>query len=372
MPAFARGYMGHGAGNQNRLRKNEAAFDGIDLPSAYLSEPHTPETEVTVGGVRYAQPFGVAPIGLGGIIWPGADAAIARAVSAACLPMTLSAVGSLSIEDAAEICGRRLWFQLYNLSSRDVRDDLLARADAAGVRELVLTIDVPSPSRREAALSAGLPPGGDVSLVSALQASVKPAYALNVLRHGVPGFATLARYAPSGSKDVAGFVRRLLSARVGPEDIKAIRARWPHRLVVKGVLSVEDAKRALDLGADALWLSNHGGRQSDALSSPIDQLPSIRDCVSDDVSVFIDSGVRSGLDVLRALSLGASMAFLGRPFYASVAAMGSAGPKHAIDILSGELRHSMIQHAGVWSPPCVGLTALAAESPTATKTGGAA
>jgi L-lactate dehydrogenase (cytochrome) len=345
IPEFAWAFLEHGSEHEQRLAKNLVAFQEIDLSPRYLSQATKIDTSVDIHGISYAYPFGVAPIGLGGLIWPGADRAIAQAAATRNIPMVLSTVASLSIEDAAQLSHGNLWFQLYPTVSRDIRDDLLDRADAAGIRNLVITIDVPSPARRETARRAGLPAGGKISAASALQTARHPRYALEILRNGIPTFANLTRYAEKGSQSVANLVQSELAARFSPADIESLRARWPHRITIKGILTPEDATDALDLGANALWMSNHGGRQSDALPTPIDRLPEVRASVGSAVPIFLDSGVRSGLDVLRAISRGADCVFLGRPFYYAVAAMGPKGAAHAIDILAKGLSHSMIQHS---------------------------
>ncbi|MBU2937381.1 MULTISPECIES: alpha-hydroxy acid oxidase [Pacificibacter] len=345
IPEFAWAFLEHGSGHEQRLAKNLAAFQEIDLSPRYLSQAPQIDTTVDIHGTRYAYPFGVAPVGLGGLIWPGSDRAIAQAAAARNIPMVLSTVASLSIEDAAQLSCANLWFQLYPTVSREIRDDLLDRADAAGIRNLVITIDVPSPARRETARRAGLPAGGKISTASALQTAMHPRYALEVLRNGIPTFANLTRYAEKGSQSVASLVQSELAARFNPADIESLRTRWPHQITIKGILTPEDAAGALDLGADALWMSNHGGRQSDALPTPVDCLPEVRASVGDTVPIFLDSGVRSGLDLLRAMSRGADCVFLGRPFYYAVAAMGPKGAAHAVDILAKELSHSMNQHS---------------------------
>ncbi|MGJ8530392.1 MAG: alpha-hydroxy acid oxidase [Maritalea sp.] len=345
MPRFAWAFLEHGSEHEQRLAKNLAAFQGIDLSPRYLSQATKIDTSVDIDGISYAYPFGVAPVGLGDLIWPGADRAIVQAAAAQNIPMVLSTVASLSIEDASQLSRGNLWFQLYPTVSREIRDDLLDRAQAAGIRNLVITIDVPSPARRETARRAGLPPGGRISAASVLQTAMRPRYALEVLRKGIPTFANLTGYAEKRSQSVASLVQSELAARFSPADIKNVRARWPHRIIIKGILTPEDATDALDLGADALWMSNHGGRQSDALPTPVDRLPAVRASVGNAVPIFIDSGARSGLDVLRAMSRGANCVFLGRPLYYAVAAMGPKGATHAIDILAKGLSHSMIQHS---------------------------
>ncbi|MBU2865723.1 alpha-hydroxy acid oxidase [Pacificibacter marinus] len=349
IPEFAWAFLEHGSEHEQRLAKNLTAFQKIDLSPRYLSPESKIDTSVDIHGTHYAYPFGIAPVGLGDLIWPGADRAIAQAAAAQNIPMVLSTVASLSIENAAQLSRGNLWFQLYPTVSREISDNLLDRADAAGIRNLVITIDVPSPARRETARRAGLPAGGKISAASALQTAMCPRYALEVLRKGVPTFANFARYAQKGSQSVASLVQSELAARFSPADIESLRVRWPHRITIKGILTPEDAAGALDLGADALWMSNHGGRQSDALPTPVDCLPEVRASVGDTVPIFLDSGVRSGLDLLRAMSRGADCVFLGRPFYYAVAAMGPKGAAHAVDILANGLSHSMIQHSAAYT-----------------------
>lgn len=339
IPRFAWDYLDHGAGAETLLTRNRAAFDAVTLEPAFLHPRPPVELSCDLFGIRYDAPFGVSPVGFGGMVWPGADRAIARAAHGANIPYALSTVANASIEETGAITEGRFWFQLYPPRDESIRSDLLDRAWQAGCRVLVLTIDTPGPSRRERAAKSGMSYSMRPTARNFAQAAMRPRWSLAVLRHGLPEFVNFAKYAPGGSGR-SGLVR-LAASQIGwpfgLEVTKQIRDAWKGTLVLKGVLCPADAKAAREIGADAVIVSNHGGRQSDGARPSLEALPDIRQTLGGNIPVMLDSGVRSGLDIERARARGAAFVMLGRPFYTSVAALGPPGPAHLIDILRAEL-----------------------------------
>jgi isopentenyl diphosphate isomerase/L-lactate dehydrogenase-like FMN-dependent dehydrogenase len=276
------------------------------------------------------------------VVAPGTDLALARAAATAGIPYALSTAATTSIEAIAEAAPES-WFQLYVGRDEAVVDGLIARAGATGVPVLIVTADVPAPGKRRRDLVNGF----------RLPFKPSPAIALGVLRHpgwgwrmatgGAPRFANLALYAAprASSGALAHFMAGQSSARLDWALLRQIRARWPRRLLLKGVLHPDDAVMARDCGDDGVIVSNHGARQLDAALAPIAALPAIRAALGEGVPVLLDGGVRTGEDVARALILGADMVLLGRPFVFAAAALGAAGPGWAIATLADEFDRAL-------------------------------
>ena len=302
-------------------------------------------TGVQLFGKNYSQPFGIAPVGMGGMIWPNAEAALAQTAAAHEIPMILSTVACASIETAAELCRGQLWYQLYSPADESIRWDLLQRAEAAGIDVLVVTVDAPGPARRERPLRSGFSMAPKITPKMITQALLHPQWTAGIARLGLPQFQNFLRYLPEHStlEDRANFVRTQLGRQVLPQELEAIRIRWSGTLIVKGILHAEDALTAIAAGADGIVVSNHGGRHTDASPTSIDALPLIREAVGPEFPIILDSGVRSGLDVFRALETGADFVLLGRAFYYGLAALGPRGAAHVVSTLADELHQSMRQ-----------------------------
>ena len=344
MPGFAWGYLEHGQSRETRLAENIAVFDRVTLGQSVLHDMGAPDTSTEILGQRFARPFGIAPVGLTSMMWPDGEHHFARVARETNLPMVLSTVANVPLEKIAPEAGGKMWFQLYATEDRAARLDLVHRAEAAGVDTLVITIDVPVTSRREVASISGLPPRGRLTARMVAQATLCPDWALRTLKRGRPDFVNFRPYLPETAsfEDMGDFAARNLGRRATPDEIAEIRALWPGKLVIKGILSEADARTALDLGADALWVSNHGARQNDAVLPSLTALQMLRPRFPD-TCLILDSGIRSGLDVLRALRLGADFVFLGRPWFYGLAALGPSGAGHVADILNAELEHAMRQ-----------------------------
>ncbi|MCU0346413.1 MAG: alpha-hydroxy-acid oxidizing protein [Saprospiraceae bacterium] len=345
IPRFAFEYLDGGCNEDVNLRKNTEEIRQVELRPYYLS-PHTAsDTRCELFGQVYDAPFGIAPIGLQGLIWPNSPEILARAAVAHNIPFILSTVSTTSIERIGELTGGRFWFQLYHPREDRLRDDLLDRAEGAGCQVLVALCDVPSFGFRPRDIRNGLAMPPSMSLRNILQIMGRPTWALNTLRHGKPRFETMFRYFPKnlnikqlGKTMNETFAGRLNEAKLGP-----IRDRWKGKLVLKGVASVEDAEMAIRLGLDGIILSNHGGRQLDAGQSTIATLPDIAKQCKGRIAVMMDSGIRSGPDIARTLASGADFAFLGRSFMYGVAALGEEGGHHVISMLKIQLKQVMEQ-----------------------------
>jgi len=345
IPRFAFEYLDGGCNEDVNLRKNTDEIRQVELKPLYLT-PHTSSnTKTELFGHEYDAPFGIAPVGLQGLMWPGAPEILARAAKEHNIPFVLSTVSTASIEKIGEITEGQFWFQLYHPSDNALRDDILNRAEAAGCKTLVLLCDVPTFGFRPRDIRNGLAMPPRMTLKNILQILGRPHWALRTLLHGQPNFATMVKYMPKGlnMKQLGAYMNATFSGRLNEEKIKPIRDRWKGNLVLKGVASEEDTETALRLGLDGIIVSNHGGRQLDAGESTIRSLGPIARKYRGKLRIMIDSGLRSGPDIARSMASGAEFTFLGRTFMYSVAALGAKGGQHAIAMLKVQLKQVMEQ-----------------------------
>ncbi|EME69248.1 L-lactate dehydrogenase [Paramagnetospirillum caucaseum] len=343
LPGFAFGFLDGGSGEEGGLRRNRDRLEAVVLAPKACGGVK-PETTATLFGRDYRLPFGAAPVGMGNLLWPGADLMVARQAARLGFPVVASTVATTPLEEIAEAAGGNAWFQLYVSREERINRDLLARAWAAGIRELVVTVDVPvaGDRRRDVRNRFILPFRPGPRFVA--QVATAPLWALETLRAGSPGFPNLARYVGEvDGKTLAGFISSQIKDDLAWDDIKALRDLWQGRMLVKGVMTAPDAKAALDVGADGVWVSNHGGRQLDAAPAAIDSLAAIRAALGNGAVVVMDGGIRSGEDVVRAGAVGADFVFCGRAFYYGAAAAGEAGAARAADLLAADLRRTLIQ-----------------------------
>jgi L-lactate dehydrogenase (cytochrome) len=350
IPNFAFDYIEEGCNDGIAVSHNRQALDSVQLVSQYTAQYQEPNLTTTLFGRQYDAPVGIAPLGLSGLVWPKASIMHARTARQANVPFVLSTVSTISIETAAQHAANNLWFQLYPPADREICLDLLSRTEAVGCTNLVVTIDVPTPSRRIKALKSGLSVPPKISVGSIWQSCLRPQWSLATVAAGLPQFANLTPYMDTKTMamaDAAEFIRNTLRDVVDLAYLQWLRQHWHGQLIVKGVMSVADAKAIRDIGADGIIVSNHGGRQLDAAPSPVMLLPDIMQEVGADMTVLADSGVESGVDVARYLALGAQAVLSGRPFMYGVGAGGQAGSDKCIELLRLELQQVMSQlHCG--------------------------
>ncbi len=345
IPAFAFDYLDGGCNEGVGLARNRSDLQGVQLKPSYLKPYSGCNLETELFGVRYSAPFGIAPIGLQGLIWPGSPEILARAAREQGIPFLLSTVGTASLERIAEVSEGTAWFQYYHPADPEVRDDLLRRAEAAGYKVLVLLCDTPTFGFRPGEIRNGLSMPPQMTLSNFLQVVGRPRWALKTLQTGTPRFANLLPYMPE-MLDLAGlgrFMDGFFNKRQDPDKIAYVRDRWKGKLVLKGVSTLEDAETAHRLGLDGIIVSNHGGRQLDAGPSSIAALQQIAPAFGSKFTVMLDSGLRSGPDIARALATGAAFTFLGRPFMYGVGALGENGGNHVAGLLKVQLRQVMEQ-----------------------------
>ena len=347
VPRFAFEYLDGGAGADGGIARNWRALDAVELIPRYGRTTALPATAIELFGRPYAAPIGIAPMGGPAIVWPGADRCLAQAAQLARIPYALGSVGGMTIEAAAKLAPDVLWFQLYRFADHGhaVGFDLARRAEAAGVQVLMLTLDVPVRTTRPREVASGITTPFRPGLAMALSMALSPRWLRALWKNGNPRFSNLLPYlgADATLAQAALFVRDRMRGAFTWDEVARYRERWKRPLVVKGILHPQDAEKAVALGVDGLVVSNHGGRQIDALPAAIDALPAIAAQVGTRATVLWDSGVRSGVDVARALALGASAAFAGKAFLWGLGALGEDGPSHVIDLLVEELRATLGQ-----------------------------
>ena len=344
LPGFVWDYLAGGCADDLNVSANRRALDAVTLCPTYLAPCGETRLDTKLFGTDYNAPFGVAPLGLSGLICPDASLHQAEAARDIGVPFVLSTMSTNAIEDVADRVGSNFWFQLYPPADEHIRDDLLARAKAAGVDVLVATIDVPTPGRRPADIRSGLAVPPRIDLRSIVQSALHPQWALAQARQGLPEFANLTPYLQQGDiQRTAAEIRFALRKPVDEDVIKDLRSRWDGALVVKGVLNVTDAKTAIAAGADGIIVSNHGGRQNDAAPASADALPAIADAVGERCTVMVDGGVQSGTDIARYLALGANAVFCGRAIAYGSGALGQPGAGHALGLLRDELEQIVTQ-----------------------------
>lgn len=345
IPKFAFEYLDGGCNEDVNLTRNTSQIRDIELMPQYLTAHPSTSLETTLFGQTYAAPFGVAPVGLQGLMWPDSPKILARAAKAHQLPFILSTVSTASIETIAEIMEGNFWFQLYHPTEDKVRDDIINRAKDAGCPVLVILCDVPTFGYRPRDIRNGLGMPPKMTLANILQIMGSPRWTMETLKVGQPKFETLTPYTPKGLslKQLGLFMDKTFSGRLNEEKIKPIRDMWPGKLVLKGVASENDAEMAHRLGLDGIIISNHGGRQLDAGPSSIACVPNLAKQFGDKMTVMMDSGLRSGPDIARTIASGAAFTFLGRAFMYGVAALGQEGGMHTMSILRRQLQQVMEQ-----------------------------
>lgn len=345
MPAFAFEYLDGGCNDNVNLSRNFEDIKNILLEPRYLKNFGSTSIKSKILGMEFDAPFGIAPVGLQGLMWPNAPAILAKASLKHNIPFVLSTVTTLSIEKASELSEGRAWFQLYNPVSDELRNDILNRAHHAGCPVLVLLCDVPTFGYRPKDFKNGLALPPKLSFKNILQIMGKPLWALNTLKYGSPKFKTLEPYIQKGMsiKQLGAFMDKTFSGRLNEEVIMPIRDKWKGKLVLKGVSSSQDTEDAIRMGFDGIIISNHGGRQLDASPSSVSVLKEINDKYHQKIEIMIDSGIKSGSDIARVLACGAKFTFMGRSFMYGVCALGDEGGHHTINMFKIQFKQVMEQ-----------------------------
>lgn len=346
LPRLVFDFIDGGAGDETAVERNLEVFRRIRLVPKVLSLSDQRSLATRLLGQDHAAPFGVSPMGLGRLAWHDTDEGLVRAAASAGIPYALSTVGSTSIERVAELAGGKAWFQIYLSGDPRISTVLMERAWRAGMGTLIVTVDANHPGRRLRDLrnGFGLPFKPKPSVIADFMRH--PRWSLGTLLAGSPRVVNLEDASgPSNEPmSVATVLKNLAAASLDWSVLERIRDKWPGKLIVKGVLHPDDARRIAGLGIDAISVSNHGGRQLGAAVSPVEALPAIRRAVGDDYPLLLDSGVRSGEDIVKALVLGANFVLLGRPFLFAAAALGgAAGGPFVIELLKNELAGAMAQ-----------------------------
>ena len=346
MPHFAAEYLFAGTGYDEALENNRKVFNQIFLVPKYLKGTITPVLKTKLFGYEYDAPFGMAPVGMTSLMWPGAEIALSKMSVKNNVPFALSTVACASVEEVGKHLNGQGWFQLYPPEDKAIRNDLLKRAKNAGFKTLVVTADIPASSRRERLRMAGVSVPPKNNLRTFFQAAICPSWSLGTLINGIPAFGTMDQYSNGdwhgNAKSKAGFAGSQMQRYLDWDYLKEVRDIWKGPIVLKGLMHEDDAIKTTKI-VDAIYLSNHGGRQIDIAPSPLQILPDIRKKIGPNFPIIIDSGFYSGQDISKGLMLGADFVMTGRPFIIGLAALGSKGANHVHDILKDELSNIMEQ-----------------------------
>ncbi len=339
IPGFVFEYLEGGAEDEITLRRNRTAFEALRFVPQTLVDTSARHHRTPLFEQECAAPLVIAPTGGNGVLHPDGDICLARAAARLGIPFCLSSVSTVRLEDVATAAGGRLWMQLYVLRDRAIAEDIMRRADGAGYEALVFTSDANVFGSREWDRRNYRMPGKP-SLHSLLDALRHPRWLYQVMGRGVPQFRNLEKFLPPGGARAVGgstVLPPMFDATICWNDLAWIRRFWRRKLLIKGILSVSDAKRAAELGCDGIVLSNHGGRQLDSCVAPIEILPEVVAAVGQQLTIIIDSGFRRGTDIAKALALGADAVMLGRATLYGLVSGGEPGVDRALQILTSEL-----------------------------------
>ncbi|MCI2399913.1 alpha-hydroxy-acid oxidizing protein [Aliiroseovarius sp. N1Y82] len=343
LPGFAFEYLDSGTGRELGVARNRQALDDILFLPAILHGNLVPDLRCKFLGQDFDLPIGIAPVGMSGMIWAGAETLLAKGAVSANIPYCQSTVAAEGPEEVGPHVGQNGWFQHYPVNSADIRRDMLKRIRAAGFTKLVMTVDVPGESRRERQRRAHVAMPPKLTAKVAWQVLTHPAWALAMARVGAPRMPFPESYVEASGSDAFVHAGRVIRGWPDWDYLQALRDDWQGDLIVKGVQDPDDARRMAALGVNAVWVSNHAGRQFEAGPAAIHRLPLIREAVGADLPLIYDSGVESGLDIMRAIALGADMVFLGKAFHFALAALGAKGIAHLLHILRADMVANMSQ-----------------------------
>ncbi|MEZ8583086.1 FMN-dependent L-lactate dehydrogenase LldD [Vibrio cyclitrophicus] len=343
LPPFLFHYIDGGSYGEHTLRRNTADLAEIALKQRVLNDMSDLNLETELFGEKLAMPIALAPVGLTGMYARRGEVQAAKAADNKGIPFTMSTVSVCPIEEVAPKIERPMWFQLYVLKDRGFMKNVLERAKAAGVTTLVFTVDMPVPGARYRDMHSGMS-GPNAAIRRVFQSMRHPSWAVDVGLLGKPhdlGNISTYRGSPTKLEDYIGWLGDNFDPSISWKDLEWIRDFWDGPMVIKGILDEEDAKDAVRFGADGIVVSNHGGRQLDGVLSSAKALPAIADAVKGDTKILVDSGIRTGLDVVRMMAMGADCTLLGRSFVYALAAQGQAGVENLLNLYDKEMRVAM-------------------------------
>ena len=346
LPHFSSEYLFSGTGYDLAINNNKNILKNIFLTPRYLKGSVQPNLKTKILNCEFNVPFGIAPVGLTSLIWPGAEKYLSKMSVKNKIPYCLSTVACASIEEVSKFLNGQGWFQLYPPENKEIRNDLLKRAIKSGYKVLVVTADIPASSRRERLRLAGVSVPPKNNLRTFFHAAICPSWSIGTLINGIPAFGTMDQYSDGNwhgtEKTKAGFAGSQMKRFLDWDYLKEVKDIWKGPVVLKGLMHKEDAILASKI-VDCVYLSNHGGRQLDMAPSPLQTLPEIRNSLGPDYPIIIDSGFYSGQDMCKALMLGANFVMTGRPFFIGMGALGEEGAQHIHDILKDEIFNVMEQ-----------------------------
>jgi L-lactate dehydrogenase (cytochrome) len=336
-------YVDSGSYSEETLRANRVDLEHIKLRQRVMVDVSERSLATTIVGQKVTAPLALAPIGLCGLQHGDGEILSAQAANNAGIPFILSTMSICSIEQVAEATGKPFWFQLYVIRDRGFSKDILARAANAGCKALILTVDLQVLGQRHRDIKNGMTVPPEIRLNNIIDIASKPTWAFSILRGKSKTFGNLAGHVKGmeGVTSLAQWTNSQFDPALNWKDVEWIKKTWPGKLIIKGILDVQDAKTAVKLGADAIVVSNHGGRQLDGAPSSISALPAVAQAVGSDTEVLFDGGIRTGADMMRALALGARACLIGRAYIYGLGAAGRVGVSKAIDILKNELSVTM-------------------------------
>ncbi|MCD6667350.1 MAG: alpha-hydroxy-acid oxidizing protein [Hydrogenophaga sp.] len=343
VPRMFYDYADSGSWTESTYRANNDDFQKIKLRQRVAVNMENRSTETTMVGQKVAMPVAIAPTGLTGMQHADGEILAAKAARKFGVPFTLSTMSICSIEDVAKHAGEGFWFQLYVMKDRGFIERLIDRAKAANCSALVLTLDLQILGQRHKDLKNGLSAPPKLTIANLINIATKPRWALGMLGTPRRQFGNIVGHVTgvADMSSLSSWTAQQFDPALNWGDVEWIKKRWGGKLILKGIQDVEDAKLAVQSGADALIVSNHGGRQLDGAQSSIEALPAVVDAVGGQIEIHMDGGIRSGQDVLKARALGAQAVYIGRPFLYGLGAMGEAGVTKCLEILHKELDLTM-------------------------------
>ena len=344
IPQVAWEYLISGTGDEALVDRNKSAFQRINFIPRFCKGALAATTATSLFGKNYSAPIGIAPVGLTGLMWPRVEHYLAATADRLKIPFCLSTNATETPETVGAFVGDMGWFQLYPPKDLEIRKSLLERAKDAGFHVLVVTADVPMASKRERTKRAGLTMPPKITPRMIWEGITHPVWSFYTMVNGIPRLRTIEHYANNNSmRFVSGFVGNRLGGTLDWDYCRELKDAWDGPVVLKGILHPADAAKAIEIGLDGIYVSNHGGRQFNGAPAAIEALPGIVREVGGKAPVIFDSGIRTGLDIMRALYLGADFVMAGRPFIYGVAALGKYGGDHAASMLMDDLQNNMVQ-----------------------------